>query len=179
MIRLVIKVIAAQVIRALDDVSGFRDTYMDALEELIEAKAEGKTPAAPKTERKGGGQVVDLMSALEQSVQKAKESRGESGEDATVHDMPSRKKTTSKKTAKKAPGQEDGREEDVRSQAPHGVARRTNGARRSPFPAQHFVRLASSVSRNTVCRRFPEAVGDQSRRGHRRRTKARTGRGRH
>ncbi|MFE5843782.1 hypothetical protein ACFQ7N_19330 [Streptomyces niveus] len=59
MIRLVIKVIAAQVIRALDDVSGFRDTYMDALEELIEAKAEGKTPAAPKTERKGGGQVVD------------------------------------------------------------------------------------------------------------------------
>ncbi|MFD4116557.1 hypothetical protein ACFWSJ_24250 [Streptomyces niveus] len=45
MIRLVIKVIAAQVIRALDDVSGFRDTYMDALEELIEAKAEGKTPA--------------------------------------------------------------------------------------------------------------------------------------
>lgn len=88
---------------ALDDVSGFRDTYMDALEELIEAKAEGKTPAAPKTERKGGGQVVDLMSALEQSVQKAKESRGESGEDATVHDMPSRKKTTAKKTAKKAP----------------------------------------------------------------------------
>lgn len=88
---------------ALDDVSGFRDTYMDALEELIEAKAEGKTPAAPKTERKGSGQVVDLMSALEQSVQKAKESRGESGEDATVHDMPSRKKTTAKKTAKKAP----------------------------------------------------------------------------
>ncbi|MFD4116556.1 hypothetical protein ACFWSJ_24245 [Streptomyces niveus] len=43
------------------------------------------------------------MSALEQSVQKAKESRGESGEDATVHDMPSRKKTTAKKTAKKAP----------------------------------------------------------------------------
>ncbi|MFE3119694.1 non-homologous end joining protein Ku [Streptomyces niveus] len=90
---------------ALDDVSGFRDTYMDALEELIEAKAEGKTPAATKTERKGSGQVVDLMSALEQSVRKAKESRGESGEDATVHDMPSRKKTTSKKTpAKKTAG---------------------------------------------------------------------------
>lgn len=92
----------------LDDVSGFRDTYMDALEELIEAKAEGKTTAAPKTEAKRSGQVVDLMSALEQSVQQAKKSRGENGENATVHPMPARKKTTAKKTAKKAPAKKTG-----------------------------------------------------------------------
>ncbi|MFD5898671.1 hypothetical protein [Streptomyces sp. NPDC060366] len=87
----------------LDGVSGFRDTYTDAVEKLIQAKAEGKTPAAPKTEAKRSGQVVDLMSALEESVQAAKKSRGESGEDATLHDMPTRKKTTAKKTSKKAP----------------------------------------------------------------------------
>ncbi|MET4923004.1 Ku protein [Streptomyces sp. PSRA5] len=90
---------------ALDGVSGFRDTYMDALEELIEAKAEGKAPPQPAGEEKKSGRVVDLMSALEQSVQQARESRGdsgESGEDATVHAMPTRKKTTAK-TAKKAP----------------------------------------------------------------------------
>ncbi|WP_381805663.1 Ku protein [Streptomyces niveus] len=87
----------------LDDVSGFHDEYTEALEKLVEAKAEGKTPAAPKTEAKRSGQVVDLMSALEESVQAAKKSRGESGEDATVHDMPTRKKTAAKKTSKKAP----------------------------------------------------------------------------
>ncbi|QHY99689.1 putative DNA repair protein YkoV [Streptomyces sp. S4.7] len=85
----------------LDGLSGFRDTYTDAVEKLIEAKAEGKTPAAPKAEAKQGGRVVDLMSALEQSVQQAKKSRGESGEDATVHDMPARKKTTAKKAPAK------------------------------------------------------------------------------
>ncbi|MEU0955846.1 Ku protein [Streptomyces niveus] len=88
---------------ALDGVSGFRDTYTDAVEQLIQAKAEGKTPAAPKSEAKRSGQVVDLMSALEQSVEQAKKTRGETGETATVHDMPTRKKTTAKKTAKKAP----------------------------------------------------------------------------
>ncbi|MFC9608770.1 hypothetical protein ACFTTN_35765 [Streptomyces niveus] len=45
---------------------------------------------APKAEAKKGGWVVDLMSALEESVQQAKKSRGETGEDATVHDMPTR-----------------------------------------------------------------------------------------
>ncbi|MFD4117540.1 Ku protein [Streptomyces niveus] len=85
----------------LDGVSGFRDTYTDAVEKLIQAKAEGKTPAAPKAEAKRSGQVVDLMSALEQSVQQAKKTRGESGENATVHDMPTRKKTTKKAPAKK------------------------------------------------------------------------------
>ncbi|TXL89670.1 Ku protein [Streptomyces sp. IB2014 016-6] len=85
----------------LDGLSGFRDTYTDAVERLIEAKAEGKTPAAPKAEAKQGGRVVDLMSALEQSVQQAKKSRGESGKDATVHDMPARKKTTAKKAPAK------------------------------------------------------------------------------
>ncbi|MFB8442704.1 Ku protein [Streptomyces niveus] len=86
----------------LDDLSQFHDEYREALEALIEAKAEGKTPAAPKTEAKPG-RVVDLMSALEDSVQQARKSRGETGEDATVHDMPTRKKTTAKKTTKKAP----------------------------------------------------------------------------
>ncbi|WP_405817607.1 Ku protein [Streptomyces sp. NBC_00838] len=86
----------------LDGVSGFRDAYTDAVEQLIRAKAEGRTPAAPKAEAKPG-RVVDLMSALEQSVQQAKKSRGERGEGATVHDMPTRKKAAAKKTAKKAP----------------------------------------------------------------------------
>jgi DNA end-binding protein Ku len=84
-----------------DDISGFHDEYRAALEQLIEAKAEGKEPAVPKTDERASGQVVDLMAALTQSVQAARESRGE---DATVHDLPGKtaaKKTAAKKTATK------------------------------------------------------------------------------
>ncbi|MFB7239362.1 hypothetical protein ACFCXK_31860 [Streptomyces sp. NPDC056269] len=46
--------------------------------------------------------MVDLMAALEASVAKAKESRGEGGGPATVHEMPKpKKKTAAKKTAAK------------------------------------------------------------------------------
>ncbi|WP_442813761.1 hypothetical protein [Streptomyces sp. NBC_01558] len=50
-------------------------------------------------ERSLSFKVVDLMAALQESVAKAKASRGE---DATVHEMP-KKKAAANKTAKKAP----------------------------------------------------------------------------
>jgi len=79
--------------------SEFVDHYTDALAEVIKAKREGHAlPAAPEAAAPAG-QVVDLMSALEASVQKARASRGEG--DADVHELP-KKKTTAKKTAKKA-----------------------------------------------------------------------------
>ncbi|WP_369274539.1 Ku protein [Streptomyces sp. R11] len=75
----------------------FRDTYTDALAEIIEAKREDRPlPEAPEPEKPG--QLVDLMSALQESVQKAKASRGE---DAEVHEMP-KKKAAKKQPAKKA-----------------------------------------------------------------------------
>ncbi|MFB6988501.1 MULTISPECIES: Ku protein [unclassified Streptomyces] len=82
---------------ALDDISGFRDQYRDALEELIEAKVEGKEPPRPaEGEEPRAGKVVDLMAALNASVEAARESRGE---EATVHEMRPRRKTPVKKTA--------------------------------------------------------------------------------
>ncbi|MGX1913640.1 non-homologous end joining protein Ku [Streptomyces phaeochromogenes] len=80
--------------------SEFVDHYTDALAEVIKAKREGHAlPAAPEAAAPAG-QVVDLMSALEASVQKARASRGEDS-DADVHELPAKKKTTAKKTAKK------------------------------------------------------------------------------
>lgn len=89
---------------AVDDLRGFRDQYREALERLIEAKSEGKElPEPAEGEAREPGQVVDLMAALDASVKKARESRGETGEDATVHEMKPRRKTAAKKTpAKKA-----------------------------------------------------------------------------
>jgi DNA end-binding protein Ku len=86
----------------------FQDTYTEALEQIIEAKREDREP--PKRESEPG-QIVDLMAALNESVQKARASRGE---DADVHELPKKtakkqptkktaaKKTAAKKTTKKA-----------------------------------------------------------------------------
>lgn len=87
-----------------DDISGYRDHYREALEELIAAKSRGQEPAQPaEGQAEQPGQVVDLLAALNASVQRAKESRGESDEHATVHEMKPRKKTAAKKMGKKAP----------------------------------------------------------------------------
>ncbi|MFD4749798.1 Ku protein [Streptomyces rubiginosohelvolus] len=83
----------------IEDLSGFHDEYREALEDIIAAKAEGKPlPAPAEDEGKEKGEVVDLMAALNASVKAAKESRGEDGKDATVHEMRPSKKTLRKKT---------------------------------------------------------------------------------
>ncbi|MEU9015651.1 hypothetical protein AB0D12_39450 [Streptomyces sp. NPDC048479] len=64
----------------------------------------GKAPPKAEGEQPPTGEVVDLMAALNASVQGVKESRGETGEDANGHDIP--KKRAAKKTtaaAKKTP----------------------------------------------------------------------------
>ncbi|MFI0545240.1 Ku protein [Streptomyces sp. WSLK1-3] len=90
-----------------DDLEGpeFADTYTDALAKIIESKR-GDKPLPDVPEPEQPGKVLDLMAALNESVQQAKASRGE---DADVHEMPKRrtakkqpaKKTAAKKTTKK------------------------------------------------------------------------------
>ncbi|MER7108835.1 non-homologous end joining protein Ku [Streptomyces sp. NPDC000229] len=83
-----------------DDLTQFHDEYRQALEEVIHAKVDGRKPEQPTAAGEPTGEVVDLMAALNASVEKARASRGE---DATVHDMPKRasKKTAAKKQAAK------------------------------------------------------------------------------
>ncbi|MGW3692220.1 non-homologous end joining protein Ku, partial [Streptomyces sp. NPDC005125] len=55
-----------------DDISGYRDHYREALEELIAAKSEGmELPEPAEGQAQQPGQVVDLMAALNASVQRA------------------------------------------------------------------------------------------------------------
>ncbi|MFF6899486.1 hypothetical protein [Streptomyces hydrogenans] len=88
------------------DIDTLHDDYREAVEEMIAAKTAGGEGVAPPEpgEEGGGGQVIDLMAALEKSVREAKETRGETAE---VTDVTSRrpakktapaKKTTTKKT---------------------------------------------------------------------------------
>ncbi|MFF4227923.1 Ku protein [Streptomyces sp. NPDC001820] len=60
------------------DLDSLHDDYREALEVMIAAKVEGGE-AAPETapDEGAGGKVIDLMAALEKSVQAANEARGE------------------------------------------------------------------------------------------------------
>jgi DNA end-binding protein Ku len=78
----------------------YHDDYREALQQVIDAKIEGRevvetAPAAPDT-----GQVVDLMAALRASVEAAKRSRGEA---APAKKAPAKKTSAKKVAAKKAP----------------------------------------------------------------------------
>jgi len=56
------------------DPGDFSDDYTVAMQKVIEAKAEGaELPEQPEAEEKGD--VIDLMTALERSVEKAKAGR--------------------------------------------------------------------------------------------------------
>jgi DNA end-binding protein Ku len=80
----------------------FVDHYTEALEQVIEAKREHRAlPEAPEPEAAPTG-VFDLMAALNESVARAKASRGESAGEAEVHELPKpKKKATARKAAAK------------------------------------------------------------------------------
>src|SRR5688572_14340609 len=68
----------------------YRDTYRDAVMEIIEKKAEGEEVVAPPPVEDKKGRVTNLMAALEASLSKAKESAGV----ATAHRAPRTSRTS-------------------------------------------------------------------------------------
>ncbi|MGW0904173.1 non-homologous end joining protein Ku [Streptomyces sp. NPDC002853] len=107
------------------------DRYTEALEQVIQAKADGKKPPKPDEEDAPAGKVLDLMSALQESVQKAQSSRGETGKDATVHEMPKMKKAAAKKAAKKTTAKTSGAKSSAAkgSTAKKSVGKKTTGTK--------------------------------------------------
>ena len=76
----------------------FEDDYREAVEALVKAKIEGgEIKAAPKP-AKTGGEVVDLLAALQRSVDAAKSARGESEAEEVVQTSTTPKGTPRKTT---------------------------------------------------------------------------------
>lgn len=84
------------------DPAEFEDDYAEAVEALVKAKIEGGEVKRTATSTKSSGEVVDLLAALQRSVDAAKTARGESSssDDGDEDEKPA-KKTSSKKTATK------------------------------------------------------------------------------
>jgi DNA end-binding protein Ku len=61
------------------DPDQFEDAYQSAMRELVERKLEGAplAPAAAEDAGTGGGEVVDLLTALQRSVERARAGRGQ------------------------------------------------------------------------------------------------------
>lgn len=106
---------AASLIESLSadfDPTQFRDEYREALLSVIDRKLSGGqsvSPAADIAATEGDGIVLDLMTALRESVSRSREARGESvGEDAATRSSsrptpakPGAKKPAAKPAAKK------------------------------------------------------------------------------
>ena len=82
----------------------YRDEYRDALMKIIEQKVEGKEVVAPEPVEESG-KLIDLMAALEASVNAAKSARGGGKEPVSVADAKKERaaRPASAKAAKAAP----------------------------------------------------------------------------
>lgn len=129
------------------DPSGFEDRYRAALEAVIEAKVTaGRTQSVPvpaETEAEGGtsGEVVDLLAALQRSVEKARASRGAAAEPAA------------------APGT-DG--PSTRAASGSGRAAKVAGSEKPAAPAKHGRKTppkSATTSRSTAAEATPPADG--------------------
>jgi DNA end-binding protein Ku len=92
------------------DPSEFEDDYRDAVEALVQAKLEGGEVKRAPEAKPETGEVVDLLAALQRSVDAARTSRGETpqtaDETAEAEEADAEEPATkapAKKTAKKAP----------------------------------------------------------------------------
>jgi DNA end-binding protein Ku len=96
------------------DPGEYRDEYREALMGVIEAKVEGRETAAP-AEAVPGGELVDLMAALEASVAAARASR-QTGREAAAEDEPEEPAARSRSRSRRPPAGED--EAEAASAAP-------------------------------------------------------------
>src|SRR4029078_5741731 len=62
------------------DPAEVEDDYAEAVETLVKTKIEGGEVKRTPTSTKSSGEVVDLLAALQRSVDAAKTARGESGQ---------------------------------------------------------------------------------------------------
>jgi DNA end-binding protein Ku len=81
----------------------FTDDYRAALQEVIDAKIEGREVVQPEEEEAAPAAAVDLMAALKASVERARVARGEAPSGGGAEPTPISAARSAQKAAKKAP----------------------------------------------------------------------------
>ncbi|MFJ3323158.1 Ku protein [Streptomyces griseus] len=154
------------------DMDSLHDDYREAVEELIAAKASGENVRPAETEDAGGGKVIDLIAALENSVQAARKSRGEQdadaqhadggdgdgdGEMADVHPI----KKTAGKTAGKSTGRSAARSAGKTSEGSTGKepARSSGGATKKTTHRTPTGKTVTRSGSSTTKKSAPKSTG--------------------
>ena len=128
---------AASLVESLSgdfDPSQYTDQYREAVESLIDAKIEGRDLVpAPDTEVEGGAKVVDLVAALQASIDAAKRGRAAAASsDDSVSARPAAKKASAKKAAP----------------AKKAAAKKTAVAAKKATPAKKTAKKSSATRRS-------------------------------
>ena len=125
------RAMAEQLVAAMTeefDPTQYRDEYKEAVMRVIEAKVEGKEVEAPVAPE--AGNLVDLMAALQASVEATKKARDEGGRPVSVAEARAKSKATAK--AGRARADKEQPEEEARpaaaSAARRGAPRETDEA---------------------------------------------------
>ena len=103
------------------DADEFEDDYAEAVETLVKAKIEGGEVKKTAKAAKSSGEVVDLLAALQRSVDAAKASRGEADDPDEADESSSAKpakRTAANKSAKKAPAKKTATKKTAAKKAP-------------------------------------------------------------
>lgn len=90
----------------------FEDDYQKSVEELVQTKIEGgDVTEAPEAEEEDTGEVVDLLAALQRSVDRAKKSRGEEADEEAEEKKPAPRKRSGARSSKDE-GKDEGKDKD-------------------------------------------------------------------
>jgi DNA end-binding protein Ku len=127
---------AASLVESLSgdyDPDEFNDEYRDEMEALVDAKLSGgeTAPAPQPREAEGTGEVVDLLSALQRSVERAREARGEEPAAKAPAKAATKAGTTKKAAAKKAPAKKAAASKTAAKKATAKTAPAKKAARKS------------------------------------------------
>ena len=125
----------------------FEDDYREAVEQLVEAKLAGgdaRDVPVPVQEDRGGGQVVDLMAALQRSVDAARATRGGAAES-----------TTAKAEDRSEAAAEAAQEPAEEAPAKRSTAKRSSG--RAPAAKKTVAKQSAPAPRKTAAKKTSAA----------------------
>ncbi|TYL46096.1 Ku protein [Nocardioides sp. BGMRC 2183] len=113
------------------DAEEFEDDYAAAVQAVVKAKIEGGEVQRTATSTKTGGEVVDLLAALQRSVAAAKTARGEDVPVEAAEEETPAKKGTKKAPAKKAAAKKTASKTDTAKKSTTKKASATSTSKKS------------------------------------------------
>ena len=116
------------------DADEYEDDYRQAVEALVKAKIEGGEVKRTPQAKKSSGEVVDLLAALQRSVDAAKSARGEStasDEAEEESEEEAGESTGSKKTAKKSTAKKSTAKKPAKKTAKKSTAKKSTAKKQA------------------------------------------------